>query len=302
MTQPKRRRPSQHARRGRERAGRKPAKTTTPDHYLAPSELFVHDPRLSLAVQCGLAVQQHVAAAGEPVALSQICAEMRLKPSTAHRYAATLVALGLLQQDRRRRYYLGHTAGQVGASALGSVLTRADADEILQWLRERTGFTVGLAVLDGPRATYVRRYHAHGRGQYEADAEIRSGAHICLHDSAVGKALLASMPKAGATEVLEAIALSGTQGKQALDVRKLDAEVTESIITGIAASGGKGLQALSIAAFVPRQVEGRSLAVDVTAPAPRIDRNSFEEEVTPHLERAVAHMATALTDRSEAQS
>jgi DNA-binding IclR family transcriptional regulator len=296
MTQPKCHPSSERERLRRERANRQPAKPF-PERYLAPSEIFIHNPRLSLALQCGLAIQQYVAAAREPVSLSRISRDMRLTPSTAHRYAVTLAALGFLQQDQSRRYYVSHAAGRLGANVLGSVLLHTKADDVLRRLRERTGFTVGLAVLDARRATYVRRYHAHGHGQYGADAEIRSGAHVALHNSAIGKALLASIPRAEAAKVLEDIASSDAQVTDIFNARQLDAEIAEVAITGAAVSNGsEPSQARAVAMFVPRQIEELPLAVDVTAPASSVSMKSFEESIVPPLASAIAHITNALAD------
>jgi len=220
---------------------------------------------------------------------------MGLNPSTVHRYAVTLAALGFLRQDKSRRYHLSPRAGGLGASVLNNILLRTAADETLRRLRDRTGFTAGLAVLDGYRATYVRRYHAHGRGQYEADGELRSGAHVTLHDTAIGKALLACVANAEATSVLEEIISHGTLSNGVFDARELNAEIAEAAITGTAASNERG-QARAVAAFVPRQIDGLSLAVDVTAPASRISLKSLEEWVVSPLTQVIGHVTGAISD------
>jgi DNA-binding IclR family transcriptional regulator len=78
-------------------------------------------------------------------------------------------------------------------AAVNTVRLEIPARAILEDLRDETGHTVSMALLDGTRAVYVHRLRAHGRGQFEADGDLGVGAHVPAHSTAVGLALLSSL-------------------------------------------------------------------------------------------------------------
>jgi IclR helix-turn-helix domain len=63
------------------------------------------DPRLSRALLRGLSILTCFAPDGEPRGILEIAAELGMSPSTTHRYALTLVELGLLQRSPTTRKY-----------------------------------------------------------------------------------------------------------------------------------------------------------------------------------------------------
>ncbi len=69
-----------------------------------------------------------------------IADELDMSPSTIHRYAITLVALGLLEQDASRKYRLWLGVTDLGMSALNSTGLREHARSYLQELRQRTSY------------------------------------------------------------------------------------------------------------------------------------------------------------------
>jgi hypothetical protein len=64
-----------------------------------------HDRRLSRSLLRGLSILSHFDADGRPKGIVELAGELGMSPSTAHRYAATLVELGLLERCPRSRKY-----------------------------------------------------------------------------------------------------------------------------------------------------------------------------------------------------
>jgi DNA-binding MarR family transcriptional regulator len=62
-------------------------------------------PRLSRSLLLGLLVLAAFPTDGEALAVSDVADRLGLSPSTTHRYMATLLAVGLLEQDPRSRRY-----------------------------------------------------------------------------------------------------------------------------------------------------------------------------------------------------
>jgi IclR helix-turn-helix domain len=68
------------------------------------------DPRLSRSLQRGLSLLTCFGADGAPRGIVELSHDAGMSPSTAHRYASTLVELGLLQRDpKSRKYHLPGT-------------------------------------------------------------------------------------------------------------------------------------------------------------------------------------------------
>ncbi len=73
------------------------------------------DPRLSRSLLRGLSLLSGFSAVGEERGIVELAEELDMSPSTAHRYALTLVELGLLERcPDSRKYRLPDLAGAAG--------------------------------------------------------------------------------------------------------------------------------------------------------------------------------------------
>ena len=63
------------------------------------------DPRLSRSLLRGLSLLTHFGPDGEPRGIVELARDVGMSPSTTHRYAATLVEFGLLEQCPKSRKY-----------------------------------------------------------------------------------------------------------------------------------------------------------------------------------------------------
>jgi IclR family acetate operon transcriptional repressor len=206
---------------------------------------------------------------------------------------ATLVSLGWLEQDAKRRYLLASGALDVGLAALGSIARQVDSREVLEQLRDWTGFTASLAILDGIRATYVERLAAHGRGQYAADLGLRAGAHVPLHCTAVGKALLASLSDSALDDLLSTLELAAggpsaicDHGVLRAEIERVDDEGGLAVSVDELASG-----VCSVALAVPALVDDRRLALEVNLPSSSRGVEQLPGAMGPFLQAAAKMIA-----------
>lgn len=233
----------------------------------APVDVFNH-PRYSKSLAIGLGIVGCFRSGQQPLGIHDIAEALGLGRSTTHRYAATLVAVGWLEQTPKRKYRLAHRSAWPGMSVLGEIVRVSGCEPVLRELRAQTGHTASLGVLEGTRATYVQRLSAHGKGQHEADGELRAGAHVPLHCTALGRALLAGLPKMELEEVLAGMELvrhrsctiTGKRALRALIQQAKDAD-------GLAVSDREFIgHECAVAVAVPRPADGWCLAVELNAP------------------------------------
>lgn len=120
---------------------------------------------------------------------SQIYQDVGLPKSTTSSLLASLVTHGLLRQERNR-YFLGIRLYSLGQKAEEEFDIKRLALEPLEQLRDQTGLTCHLGVLDGSSAIYLVKLETPGV------IIVRSwvGKKLSLHSSGLGKVLLAWLP------------------------------------------------------------------------------------------------------------
>lgn len=247
------------------------------------------DPSLSRSMEYGAAILTACTRQAAPLEIARLAEVVGLGRSTTHRYVTTLMSLGWLEQDAKRRYKLASGAHDVGLAALGSIARQTGSRQVLEQLRDWTGFTASLAVLDGTQATYVERLAAHGKGQYAADLGLRAGAHVPLHCTAAGKALLASLSDPALDDLLPSLSLTaaGPLAIRSSHALKDEIERVEDD-DGLAVSADElALGVCSIALAVRAVFDDRRLAVEVTVPRSSCRIEHLRPEVGPFLHAAV---------------
>lgn len=141
-------------------------------------------PRFSAILAC---LAEH----DEPQGVTAIARETGLPKSTVSRIVNDLVEYRFLEKDRSgvrlglRVYELGQQAGR--PRELRQIALTAMAD-----LRQATGRTVQLAVLDGADVVYIGLLQ--GNPENSAPQKAIEGGRLPAHATALGKALLAFSP------------------------------------------------------------------------------------------------------------
>jgi DNA-binding IclR family transcriptional regulator len=153
------------------------------------------------SLDTALAVLAYLAAQAGPQSLSEIGRGCAMPPSKVHRYLASFVAAGLVQQQGRSgRYDLGPAAMQLGLAALARHdFVNAAADGLSE-LSAETGMTVLLSVLANQGATVVRWE----RGASPTDTSMGLGTTLPLMNSATGRVFLAWGPPRAVAPIRDA--------------------------------------------------------------------------------------------------
>ena len=126
-----------------------------------------------------------------------------LPVSTVHRFLVNLERAGFLNCSENGKYHLGVACLSVGHAALSQLDIRRLSFPYLQTLNQHTRETVHLTVQHGLTAVYVEKLDS----PEPLRIYSRIGSAVPLYCTAVGKVLLAYLPKEELAEALQQINL-----------------------------------------------------------------------------------------------
>jgi len=251
--------------------------------------------RYSSSLRAGLAILNCFSAEQPVLGIANLADELSMSRSTTHRYASTLVALGYLEQDQSRRYRLAPRVVDVGMSVLDSMSLRGKAREHLRQLREQTGRTVSLAVLDGQSVRYVDRLRGWRRGQHAVDLNLGVGARLPLHCSAMGKILLANLSDGERDRLIAELELTRRGPNSITSKRALRAELEEVRADGLAVGDEElapGVRTIAAPVIGP---DGEVVAaIGIPVPADVFTRDELYEVLGVPLRAAAKRLSVAL--------
>ena len=151
-------------------------------------------PRLSAIMEC-------LAQYDEPRGVTAIAQEIGLPKSTVSRLVTDLVAHRYLERGRGG-VRLGLRLFELGQRAAGPRELRQIALAQMADLRQATGRTVQMAVLEGADVVYIEILQ--GQARLSAQQKGQEGGRLPAHATALGKALLAFSPPSVVDEILNA--------------------------------------------------------------------------------------------------
>ncbi len=251
--------------------------------------------RFSSSLKAGLAILNCFSAEQPVLGIANLADELSMSRSTTHRYASTLVALGYLEQDQSRRYRLAPRVVDVGMSVLDSMALRGKAREHLLELREQTGRTVSLAVLDETDVRYVDRLRGWRRGQHAVDLNLGVGARLPLHCSAMGKVLLANLPAEERDRVIAELELTRRGPNSITSKKALRAELERVRAEGLAVGDEElapGVRTLAAPVVGPG---GEVVAaIGIPVPADAFTRAQLQEVLGAPLRAAAKRLSVSL--------
>jgi IclR family KDG regulon transcriptional repressor len=135
------------------------------------------------------------------IGVSTLAKRLGIAKSTVHRLATTLVAEGMLEQNPDNgKYRLGIALFGLGALVRRRMNVSTEARPYLFSLRETTGETVHLAILDKREIMYVYNLESTHAIRMRSDIGVRKPAYC----TAEGLAILAFQPPALTDEIIAA--------------------------------------------------------------------------------------------------
>ena len=224
---------------------------------------------------------------GGSSSLSELSAVSGLPLPTIHRLIRTLAALGYVAQEPSRRYALAPKLIRLGEAS--SAMVHRRARPLLAGLVDELGESSNLAMLDGDQMVYV----AQEQSRHSMRMFTEVGRRVLPHCTAVGKAVLATMPAHGVSALLGRTGMPRYTETTITDRGAFLEELATIAARGFAIDEGEhevGVRCVAVA--VPDSPA--RLALSVSGPATRMTEELIARAV-PLLTNAASDLSRALT-------
>jgi len=213
--------------------------------------------------------------------VSEIADRLDLGKSNVHNYLSTLEQEGYVHKDGTQ-YNVGLQFLELGAYARQKRPVYEVARPELRDLAEKTGERANLLVEEHGKGSYL--YHETGSQAVKVDAYVGSQVH--LHNTALGKAVMAHLSDERVEEILDWHGMPRTTENTITDREELKEELVTVREQGVAFDREERLKTLRCVA-VPvlgkdSRIEG---AISVSGPKTRFQGARFEQELPNQLQQ-----------------
>ncbi len=222
--------------------------------------------------------------------LNEITVRTGISKSTVFRILTTLSHLGYVVRDSNRCYYIGQSMSDlVRAQASIEAIRRAAMPQMLE-LRDKFGETVNLGYLELDKVTYAEVVPS----EYALRLHEKPGATICLHASALGKAILAFSDEEYASSLIRGRELQMITRNTITDPEEFMAELRKVREHGYAFDRGEtSLLATCVAAPLLNASGTAVAALSISGPTSRFNPRK-DSDVIENLLKAVATVSRHL--------
>jgi IclR family transcriptional regulator, pca regulon regulatory protein len=253
------------------------------------------DGSFSQSLERGLLILSSFTEARPILGIADLARAVGLNKSTTYRYVATLAKLGYLQQDQEtKKYSLGPRVVDLGFAAVNSMEVTKVAAPYLQALSDETGYTVSMAVLDGPDIVYVDRRRSGRASNFAMGLNLHVGSRLPAYCTSMGKVLLAYREPAVLRSLLDRTDLA-RRGPKTITAREQLMTVLERVRqTGIAVNDEELAAGLRSVAAPVRDRTGAVIAA-VNIAVHLTVWNAAVESVVSHLERPLRHTTAEIS-------
>lgn len=200
--------------------------------------------------------------------VTELAERLDLGKSTVHRLLATLVDEDLIEQDAETgRYRLGLAVHDLGGASASTDLHAAVLMP-MSVLRNRTGETVHVGVLDGREVVYVERLDS----PHTLRLFVEVGRRNAAHATGTGKCLLAFLPPDRLERLLAGGDLERKTPHTLTDRARLRRDLQESRRRGYAVNRHESeVGVISVAAPIRDATADVVAAMSVAGPAERME-------------------------------
>ena len=224
------------------------------------------------------ALQDH-----ESVGVTELAAEVDLPRSTVFNHLKTLEQNEYVVNEGGS-YRLGCRFLELGAKARSYHDVHEVARQEVNRLAKETGEISALLVEEHGFGVFLHR----AEGEQAVHIDSYTGQRIYLHGAALGKAILASVPRDRVEEIIERRGLVALTANTITERDELFAELGAIDSRGVAFDDEERLDGLRSVAAPIRDSDGTVLgAISIAGPSSRVQKGRFEEAFPRKIEDAV---------------
>lgn len=251
-----------------------------------------HDVYFVPGLHRGLRVLEILGAAENPMSLSDIARAMELSRSSAFRLVYTLRQMEFIREaEQANTFTLGARVLNLGFAYLNQQPITAIARPILAELRDETGVSTHLSVLEGDDVLYLVSHQA--RSGYVSN--MRTGTRTQAYASAIGWCLLGNKDDAFLQAFANAQNWHRFTEHTPMDVASLAARVAQARAAGFVVSRGYREPGGSSVAVPVRDNSGAIVAcVNLSGPDSGFDFDRMESFYLPQTQAAALQISRAL--------
>ena len=244
------------------------------------------------SLEKGLNILSLLSQRGSPIRLEELTRITGMKKTTCFRFLQTLKRLNYVEQDpESKKYWLGTRIISLGLSALNNLNIRKLALPFMKKLREETGETVNLSVLDGTDIVFIERLQS----SFIVDSNLHVGSRLPVYCTSMGKAILAHLPEAKVEEILSQIHFEKRTEKTIVSPKSLREELKKVRARGFAINDQeleKGLYA--VAAPILNHNGEAIAAMNISFPSVRHPREESIIVFSKMVLKACAEISSSL--------
>ncbi|RPE66517.1 IclR family transcriptional regulator [Pacificibacter maritimus] len=251
-----------------------------------------HDVYFVPGLHRGLRVLEILGAADAPMSLSDIARAMELSRSSAFRLVYTLRQMEFIREaEQTNTFTLGSRVLNLGFAYLNQQPITAIARPILERLRDETGVSTHLSVLEGDDVLYLVSHQA--RTGYVSN--MRTGTRTQAYASAIGWCLLGALNAAQLQDFAARQTWNRFTEHTPLDAEALIARVNAVRADGYIVSRGFREPGGSSVAVPVRDNTGNIAAcVNLSGPDSGFDFDKIHSFFLPQAQKAAQDIARAL--------
>jgi len=248
------------------------------------------DRYLSNSLIRGLEILKMFDASHSTLSLAEIAANLGVSRTVPFRFLYTLQHLGYLFQDETtKRYQLTPKVMELGFAFLNTMQLPELARPYLEKLRDQTGASAHIGILDGNEVVYIARA---ATSTNFSTLNVMIGSRLPAHATSMGKVLLAFLPQEKLNAQLESVNLQSFTTQTKTMLRDLTTELEGIRQRGYAVSNEEfEIGICSVAVPIFDRDKMITAAVNVAAPTSILSADILDSQIIP----AVCETAKALS-------
>jgi DNA-binding IclR family transcriptional regulator len=246
------------------------------------------------AIEKGLDILDFLSQGKQSYSLREISGNLKIPKPTIHRILSTLCGLRYAIQDPvSKDYRLGFRLVELGQAVLDRIDLRKEAEPSLHQLADSAQEIVHLARLDGGQIVYLDKVECIINSS-SLRMVSKIGKRNFAHSCALGKVLLAFLPKAERDAILTQKGLPERTKNTIVDLKELTAHLAIIKSQGYAVDNEENENGIRCVAAPIKNHGGEVIAgISISGPAVRITK----ERINRQLKRQVMETATEITKK-----